>query len=110
MQTFEGVDYSKQDFAHAKAAQEQAELLGILDMGKRERRTVANYNEDQLYRQQIASNQVRRKERTKKEHKLPKYLRLPRLDEWQMFDRDALYELQDEEEEAFRALPEEIQK
>jgi len=47
MQTFEGVDdSSKQDLAQAKAAQEQAEFLGILDimMGKRERQKVANYN------------------------------------------------------------------
>ena len=111
MQTFEGVDYSKQDFAHMKAAQEQAELLGILDMGKRERRTVANYNEDQLYRQQIASNQpVKRKEtKKKKEIKLPRHLKLPRLDEWQMFDRKALNAIQEEEENNFRSLSEEMQ-
>jgi len=110
MQTFEGVDYSKQDFAQAKAAQEQAELLGILDMGKRERRAVANYNEDQLYRQQIASIQVTKKvEKKKKEIKLPRHLRLPRLDEWQMFDREALNAIQEEEEKNFRNLSEEMQ-
>lgn len=111
MQTFEGVDYSKQDFAQAKAAQEQAELLGILDMGKRERRTVANYNEDQLYRQQIASNQQPKKkvEKKKKEVKLPRHLKLPRLDEWQMFDRKALNSLQEEEEMNFRNLSEDMQ-
>ncbi len=110
VQTFEGVDYSKTDFAQIKAAQEQAELLGILDMGKRERRTVANYNEDQLYRQQIASNQIVRKVQKKtKEIKLPKHLRLPRLDEWQMFDRDTLNSIQEEEEKAFRELSEEMQ-
>jgi SWI/SNF-related matrix-associated actin-dependent regulator of chromatin subfamily A member 5 len=109
VQTYEGVDYSKTDFAQIKAAQEQAELLGILDMGKRERRTVANYNEDQLYRQQIASNQVRKVQKKKvKEIKLPKHLRLPRLDEWQMFDRDTLNLIQEEEEKAFRELPEEM--
>ncbi len=111
MQTFEGVDYSKQDFAQAKAAQEQAELLGILDMGKRERRTVANYNEDQLYRQQIALNQQPKKkiEKKKKEVKLPRHLKLPRLDEWQMFDRKALNSLQEEEEMNFRNLSEDMQ-
>ena len=111
MQTFEGVDYSKQDFALAKAAQEQAELLGILDMGKRERRTVANYNENQLYLQQIALNQpVKKKvEKKKKEIKLPRHLKLPRLDEWQMFDRQALNAIQDEEERNFRNLSEEMQ-
>jgi len=111
VQTFEGVDYSKTDFAQIKAAQERAELLGILDMGKRERRTVANYNEDQLYRQQIASNQGVRKvgQKTKKEIKLPKHLRLPRLDEWQMFDHETLNSIQEEEEKTFRELPEEMQ-
>lgn len=110
VQTFEGVDYSKTDFAQAKAAQEQAEILSILDMGKRERRTVANYNEDQLYRQQIASNQGPRKvQKKKKEIKLPRHMRLPRLDEWQMFDRETLNAIQEEEEKAFRQLPEEMQ-
>lgn len=110
MQTYEGIDYSKTDFAQVKAAQEQAELLGILDMGKRERRPVANYNEDQLYRQQVASNQITRKAPKKaKEVRLPKHLRLPRLDEWQMFDREALNIIQEEEEKAFRELPEEMQ-
>ena len=110
VQTFEGVDYSKTDFAQIKAAQEQAELLGILDMGKRERRAVANYNEDKLYRQQITSNQGTRKiPKKKKEIKLPRHLRLPRLDEWQMFDRESLSAIQEEEEHAFRELSEEMQ-
>ena len=111
VQTFEGVDYSKQDNSEIKAAQAQAELLGILDMGKRERKTVANYNEDQLYRQQVALNQPFKKkiERKKKEIKLPRHLRLPRLDEWQMFDRVALNAIQEEEEKNFRALPEKLQ-
>jgi SWI/SNF-related matrix-associated actin-dependent regulator of chromatin subfamily A member 5 len=111
VQTYEGVDYSKQDNSEIKAAQAQAELLGILDMGKRERKAVANYNEDQLYRQQVALNQPIKKkvERKKKDIKLPRHLRLPRLDEWQMFDRDALNAIQEEEEKAFRALPEELQ-
>ena len=91
------------------AAQAEAELLAIVDMGKRERRTVA-YNENQLYQQQIAAMGVAPKERKKrKELRLPRFLRLPKLEEWQMFDRDALNALQDKEEIAFKALPEEIQ-
>lgn len=104
-QTFEGVDYSD-----AKNAQFQAEMLGIMDMGKRERRTVA-YNENQLYQQQVAQQgSALPKKKQKKEIKLPRMLRLPRLEEWQMFDRDALYALQEAEEQAFRALPPEVQK
>ena len=33
-----------------------------------------------------------------------------RLDEWQMFDRKALFDIQDEEEEKFKSLPDEVQK
>ena len=109
-QTYEGVDYSKGEFA--RAALQQAEMMSILDMGKRERKTVANYNEDQLYRQQLALQQGSHKpsiKKVKKEIKLPRHLRLPRLDEWQMFDRKALLLIQEEEEKAFRALPEEMQ-
>jgi SWI/SNF-related matrix-associated actin-dependent regulator of chromatin subfamily A member 5 len=50
------------------------------------------------------------KREKKKEPKLPKFLRLPRLEEWQMFDREALYALQDIEENNFKNLPEEQQK
>eukprot|EP00804_Cyclotella_cryptica_P021885 CCRYP_000846-RA/>CCRYP_000846-RA protein AED:0.28 eAED:0.28 QI:206/0.85/0.87/1/1/1/8/1264/1475 len=104
-QTFEGVDYSEE----AKNAQFQAEILGIIDVGKRERRTVA-YNENKLYMQQMAQHGgVPPKKKIKKEIQLPKMLRLPRIEEWQMFDRTSLYALQDIEEQAFRALPQEVQ-
>jgi SWI/SNF-related matrix-associated actin-dependent regulator of chromatin subfamily A member 5 len=108
-QTFEGVDYSKQDLALAKAAQAQAELFSILDIGKRERRTVANYNENELFRSQVVMQHVERKKK-KETVKLPAYLRLPRMEEWQMFDRATLKAIQEEEEAAFLALPEDVQK
>mmetsp|Transcript_5226 Transcript_5226/g.9331 ORF Transcript_5226/g.9331 Transcript_5226/m.9331 type:complete len:962 (-) Transcript_5226:1639-4524(-) len=54
-QTFEGVDYSE-----AKNAQFNEELLGIIDMGKRERRSV-KYNENQLYMQQVKQHGERKK-------------------------------------------------
>ena len=56
LQTFEGIDYSSSALAAAKA---EAELMGIIDMGKRERRTVANYNENKLYQQQMAARSRR---------------------------------------------------
>jgi SWI/SNF-related matrix-associated actin-dependent regulator of chromatin subfamily A member 5 len=105
-QTFEGVDYSGNAFA--KAA--QAEFLMSMDIGKRERKTVANYNENQLYQQQIAALQGPPKPKKKKVFRLPKAMRLPRLEEWQMYDRTALLKIQEEEENAFRELPEEHQK
>ena len=104
-QTFEGVDYSEE----AKNAQFQAEIMGIIDVGKRERRTVA-YNENQLYMQQVTQLGIAPpKKKVKKEISLPKMLRLPRIEEWQMFDRKVLFELQDMEENAFRALPPDVQ-
>ena len=100
-QTFEGVDY-------AKNAQFTEELLGIIDMGKRERRSV-KYNENQLHKQQMTQQGERKKKsKSKKEIKLPKMLRLPRMEDWQMFDREALYALQEVEEQSFRALSAEM--
>jgi len=80
-----------------------------LDIGKRERRTVANYNENELFRSQVVTQNFERKKK-KEVLKLPAYLRLPRMEEWQMFDRTALKAIQDEEEAAFLALPEDLQK
>lgn len=105
VQTFDGVDYSKSALNKAKA---DAEILGLFDIGKRERKE-ANYNENSIYRQQITSLQTKAPTK-KKTLKLPKELRLPRMEEWQMFDREALFKIQDEEETAFKNLPEEVQK
>jgi SWI/SNF-related matrix-associated actin-dependent regulator of chromatin subfamily A member 5 len=102
-QTFEGIDYSE-----AKNAQFAEDFLIFIDVGKRERRTVA-YNENQLYMQQMKQHATQPKKVVKKEIKLPRMLRLPKMEEWQLFDRDALYKLQELEEQAFRALPEELQ-
>jgi SWI/SNF-related matrix-associated actin-dependent regulator of chromatin subfamily A member 5 len=109
LQTFEGIDYSGGALAAAKA---EAELLNIIDMGKRERKTVANYNENKLYQQQVAAMQggVVKERKKKKAIRLPKTLRLPRMEEWQMFNRGRLIAIQEEEEKIFRALPEEVQK
>eukprot|EP00934_Nitzschia_sp_Nitz4_P004538 Nitzschia sp. Nitz4//scaffold162_size51285//15820//20464//NITZ4_006968-RA/size51285-processed-gene-0.20-mRNA-1//1//CDS//3329537970//4528//frame0 len=109
LQTFEGVDYSSG--GALAAAKAEADLLNIIDMGKRERRPVANYNENKLYQEQMAAMGGATKERKKKKIiRLPKSLRLPRMEEWQMFDMDRLTAIQEEEESKFRALPEEVQK
>jgi SWI/SNF-related matrix-associated actin-dependent regulator of chromatin subfamily A member 5 len=103
-QTFDGVDYSKSALVKAKA---DAEMLGLFDIGKRERKE-ANYNENSIYKQQMTAMQNRTPK--KKSLKLPKHLRLPRMEEWQMYDRETLLKIQEEEEAAFRQLPEEDQK
>lgn len=109
LQTFEGVDYSSGALAAAKA---EADLLNIIDMGKRERKTVANYNENKLYREQVAAMHggLVKERKKKKIVRLPKSLRLPRMEEWQMFDTVRLAAIQEEEERKFRELPEEVQK
>jgi SWI/SNF-related matrix-associated actin-dependent regulator of chromatin subfamily A member 5 len=107
VQTFEGIDYSSSALVNARA---DASLLGIFDIGKRERKE-ANYNENSLFQQQI-SGVAGGASRPKKPKiiKLPKHLRLPRMEEWQMYDRETLKKIQEEEETAFRSLPEEQQK
>lgn len=104
VQTFDGVDYSKSALNKARV---DAEILGLFDIGKRERKE-ANYNEKSIYKQQMTTLQTTTTK--KKTFKLPKDLRLPRMEEWQMFDREALFKIQDEEETAFKNLPEEVQK
>jgi SWI/SNF-related matrix-associated actin-dependent regulator of chromatin subfamily A member 5 len=106
MQTFEGVDYSNIALAAAKA---EAELFGILDVGKRERKQ-AIYNENKLYAEQLAVIQGKKQAKKKKVIRLPKSLRLPRMEEWHMYNRTRLLAIQEEEELAFHALPEDVQK
>lgn len=105
VQTFDGVDYSRSALNKAKA---DAEMLGLFDIGKRERKE-ANYNENSIYKQQMTALQTKTPTK-KKAFKLPKYLRLPRMEEWQMYDREALFKIQEDEESAFKSLPEEYQK
>lgn len=107
VQTFEGVDYSTS--ALAQAAKTQA-MLGIFDIGKRERKE-ANYNENRLFQRQMTALQGGpKKPKKKKEIRLPVYLRLPKMHDWQMYDRETLLKISEDEEAAFKALPEEQQK
>jgi SWI/SNF-related matrix-associated actin-dependent regulator of chromatin subfamily A member 5 len=56
-------------------------MLGILDIGKRERKE-ANYNENSLYQRQVTALQGSVKKKPKKKDiRLPKHLRLPRMEE-----------------------------
>lgn len=105
VQTFDGVDYSRSALNKAKADEE---MLGLFDIGKRERKE-ANYNENSIYKQQMTALQSKSPKK-KKVFKLPKQFRLPRMEEWQMYDRAALMKIQEEEEAAFKELPEDIQK
>jgi len=93
VQTFEGIDYSQQ---------KTREMIGILDLGKRERNAVANYNEDFMYKKIAQQNTVRRER--KKQVRLPKHLRLPRMEDWQLFDREELRKIEQKEAEKYQEL------
>ncbi|GMH46812.1 hypothetical protein TrLO_g5455 [Triparma laevis f. longispina] len=87
-QMFEGVDYSD---ASTRAAQ-----LGLFDIGKRERKTV-DYNKSGVTGQPRDPN-------AKKEVKFPRHLKLPRMDEWQLYKRFRLEEIQEHELIVFQDL------
>ena len=94
-QTYEGVDYS--------SGLTRAEQLGLFDIGKRERKPVKNYNEKDLAEEEMerAQNKAFKKP---KESRFPKHLRLKRMEDWQLFDRDRLRAIADEEEKIFNEI------
>ena len=99
-QVFEGKDYSDKSLREAEL---NAQLgLPFIDPGKRERKTIASYNDA------AASRVVRSgaEDPNDKKPKLPRHLRLPKMEEWQFFDRTRLQELQDEEQQALEQLAE----
>ncbi|OQR98525.1 chromatin-remodeling complex ATPase chain [Achlya hypogyna] len=94
MQVVDGVDYSKE-----KERLEELKRLADLEfaktladgMGKRERRTV------------LKTDEVSGKVKASKMKQLPKALRLPRMDEWQFYQRQRLVELHEMEVNAYEA-------
>lgn len=94
-QIFEGVDYSNK----TTREQELMAMAGIsfIDTGKRERKQ-ASYAENPT-RQMVADDGDKRQ-------KLPRHLRLSRMDDWQFFDKTRLNELQAEEIRLFDILVE----
>jgi SWI/SNF-related matrix-associated actin-dependent regulator of chromatin subfamily A member 5 len=67
----------------------------LIDTGKRERKKIHSYKEGEggLGQGGQASGQ-----KLRRQNKLPKHLRLPKMDEWQFFDRKRLNELYELEE------------
>lgn len=84
-QVFEGKDYSDRNL---READQNSMAFTFIDPGKRERRPIATYSET------IARAQV---DETEKKPKLPRHLRLPKMEDWQFYDKVRLQELQDEE-------------
>jgi len=90
-QTFEGIDYSDRDFRN------QLKLLAADSMGKRERRAPpTNYNPVVEPKKSMVVNN--------RKIKLPKALRLPRMEDHQFFNRERLLELSKIEFKAFATL------
>ncbi|KAL7999500.1 putative SANT/Myb domain, Homeobox-like domain superfamily, High mobility group box [Plasmopara halstedii] len=101
-QNHDGIDYSNEKerqeelkrLADAEFARQMAE-----GMGKRERRTVLRHSHVSLDT----------KHRTKQKQ-LPKVLRLPRIDEWQFYNRKRLFELHEIECANYRLAKAETEK
>jgi len=91
-QTFEGVDYSD------KALRDQLKLLAAESIGKRERKPLTNYNPILAPKKSMIVNNTK--------IKLPKSLRLPRMEDHQFYNRDRLLELADMEFQTYAALRE----
>lgn len=95
-QTFEGKDYSdrglRENELNALAG------LAFIDPGKRERKIISSYSET------IA--RISAEDAADKKNKLPRHLRLPRMDDWQFYDKDALNELHEEEQKLFAEMVE----
>lgn len=86
-QTFEGKDYSDRN----NRAANNPFANFYIDTGKRERKTINSYSEST---QRAANNN---EESTDKRQKLPRHLRLNKMEDWQFFEKQRLNELQAEE-------------
>ena len=95
-QVFEGKDYSDKNMRVA----ELNALAGIpfIDPGKRERKAIASYSES-------IARQAQQDDGDKRQ-KLPRHLRLNKMEDWQFFDKARLNELQNEEIRLFDLLVE----
>lgn len=83
-QVFEGKDYSDKTARDADLALS----LAFIDPGKRERKPIATYAETNV---RAATDDLDKKP------KLPRHLKLPRMEDWQFYDKTRLLELQEEE-------------
>lgn len=86
-QEFDGVDYSDRNARDAEAA--ALAQLAFIDPGKRERKIVSSYAENV----QSKGGGPELDADGKKIQKIPRHLRLPRMEEWQFFNRSRLEEL-----------------
>ena len=98
-QEFDGVDYSERANREAESAAQAS--LAFLDPGKRERKVVQSYSENIQ-----AARGPELDADGKKVQKIPRHLRLPRMDEWQFYNRERLEELHAQENKIFDGMVE----
>jgi len=108
-QQWEGVDYSDAATRSGMLGKDDDDVGFVLDTGKRERRLrnggTASYFEKDSSRARFTAQQ------DEAPNRLPKHLRLPRLEEWMLFDeRDRLLELGALEERLFDEAQESAEK
>jgi len=96
-QMFEGKDYSEKAMRDSEQSSLLAMQMQFLDTGKRERKSVITYSETiaRLQADEYGFHQ---------RPKLPRHLKLPRLEDWQFFNRTRLNELQEEELRLFELI------
>jgi SWI/SNF-related matrix-associated actin-dependent regulator of chromatin subfamily A member 5 len=101
-QQFEGVDYSDKATRGGLAAPQSDGYasFGFIETGPRERKAIINYSDGTSMRTQSSAGP------DKKQPKIPRHLRLPKMEDWQFFNRTELQELQDEENVLFDQLAE----
>ena len=93
-QVFEGKDYSNKTLREAEL--NALACLPFIDPGKRERKAVATYAET-IARMGMEGD-------ADKKPKIPRHLRLTKMEDWQFYDRVRLNELHNEELRLFDAL------
>ena len=97
-QEFDGVDYSDRTTRDAETA--ALAQLAFIDPGKRERKVVASYAESMQAAKSFTGEEADRKP------KMPRHLRLPRMDDWQFYNKQRLEELHAIEETKFEEMVE----
>jgi SWI/SNF-related matrix-associated actin-dependent regulator of chromatin subfamily A member 5 len=90
-QVFEGKDYSDRNLREEEKFGSAASSFFFIDPGKRERKTIVNYSDSS------AVAKAARGDDSNKQRQLPRHLKLPKMDDFQFYDRGRLTQLQEEE-------------
>ena len=100
-QVFEGKDYSDKNLRESEAGVSSfpsSSNFMFIDPGKRERKTISTYSE--------APIKSSRDDGVPKQRQLPRHLKLPKMDEWQFYNRTRLLEIQETETKLWEELVE----